>query len=447
MKHLFSAPTLTKQRDVCLYMEGTSTVSPSHAFEAVTDSATGTEHKVLRVRDMPVFRSGSFKDSVGDLTNWETVHIEQMVSNFAFLREQKIFGDVPVRQGHGSFFGDPMTGLVGHHDALRSQDIVAPDGNTYRYLLADFSLLTSEAQNAYLSGLWRNRSSEVGFFEDNNGTGYYPVYQGFAFVDIPAVQYLNLFGKDQKRSFSILVEKEIPMTAAPAAAPPTVNPDGSAAPADDNASGTTTPALPFQPPTLAQQHSAPANSPTPPAAAPANSPTPPAAPAQPFTFSCGGQQTSDFAAVQSYIAKVEGELSTLNAFKRDQIRVGRVNYVKGLAADKKILASQIGSDEAGKESGLIGLALTLSDEQFSAWSATYDALPVNPLFAHQASGGSDTPAENEKSQDEKNYETAKARVEWHRAGRMLDSDLKNTESYKTMIALAKKLGKPEGVEA
>lgn len=437
MKHKYSAPTvLSNQRNVCLYMEGASGVTPSHSFENVTDSSTGTETKVLRVRDMPVFRSGSFKDSMGDLTNWETVHIEQMVSNFSFLRDQKIFNDIPVRQGHGSFFGDPMTGLVGYHDAVRSQDIVAPDGNTYRYLLADFSLMTPEAQNAYLSGLWRNRSSEVGFYEDNNGTGYYPVYQGFAFVDIPAVQYLNLFNKDRQKNFSVLLEKEIDMTAAPAAAPPTnVNPDGTPAPSDTP--GTPASPLPFTPPTTPQSHAAPSNPPAP----------APAAPQAPFTFSCGGQQIHDFAAVQAYITKIEGDVSSLNSYKAEQIRAGRVNYVKGLATDNKILASQMGSDEVGKEDGLIGLALSLTDEQFSQWSATYDALPVNPLFSRQSSGGPDTPENNEKSEDEREYEKYKAQVEWHRAGRMLESNLINTESYKKMKALAKKLGKPEGAEA
>lgn len=432
-KHAYSAPALAAPaRNVILYSEGTGQFSPTHSFQTVKDEQTQVESQVLQVLGMPVFRTGSFKDSMGELSTWETLHIDQMVSSFSFLREHSIFPEVPVREGHGSFFGEPMTGLVGYHTGLSARDAVAPDGQTYRYILADFTLNKPEAQQAYLNGLWRNRSAEVGFYEDNKGTSYYPVFQGFAFVDIPAVQFLNLFGKEKQRSFSVLFEKEIPMSA-PVTPPvaPTLNPDGSIAPSGGGQLHGA-PALPI-PPVV-----------TPPAlVVPAGEPAAPVTPTAPGNaqFTCNGQQTSDFAAVQSYITKLETDAASFNAFKADQTRIGRVAFVKKLAADKKILASQVGSDEAGKETGLIGLALTLDEAQFTTWSATYESLPVNPLFTTQPSGGGTDPAEGDLSDDEKEYKAAKDRVEWHRSARMPQPDLENTESWKTYKRLHESLKK------
>lgn len=427
----------TAKRNVVLYLQGSSQFNPTWVFEDITDQNTNETLRVLRVRDMPVFRSGTFKDSFGDETTWELLHIEQMKATFDFLRDNKGFPEVPVREGHGSFFGDPMTGLVGYHDALRTMDATAPDGNTYRYLLADFTIYKEEHQQAFLSGLWKNRSSEVGYYETNDGTGFWPTYQGFAFVDIPAVQYLNLFGKNKQRSFRILLEKEFAMpeeASGTPGAPPTIDPDGSAAPGNTSEGGST--------PTE-DEDGTPAAAP-----APTTEPAPAPAPEAPsnedeqqfrapgsgtFTFQCGGQALSDYAAVQAYIAKIETENLSHVEFRNEARKIARTNYVHKLAEDGKIVAGMVDD--------LIEDALSRTDEQFEKFKVMYDKAPVLSIFQRHASAGSLTPAENELSEDEREFIAACERVQWHRAAGTLASQLADTESYKTMTRLAEKLGK------
>lgn len=444
-QHAFGAPAVDAgNRNVVLYMQGDHQFSPSWFFEDITDPQTQNVATVLRVKDMPVFRSGSFKDSLGDLTTWETLHIDQMAATFTFLKDQQVFADVPVREGHGSFFGDPMTGLVGYHDALRTQDAKAPDGNTYRYLLADFTIYDPQNQQAFLSGKWRNRSSEVGYYETNDGTGYYPVYQGFAFVDIPAVNYLNLFSKEKQRSFSVLLERDIKMD--PDEQPnggTTTEPDGSPAPQNEPVG---TPAAPNTEgngntePNESQendgQQGTPQNEPVTP---PAPTPVPPAAngdhsaPTAPHVFNCGGNQTSDFAAVQNYISGLETEVNGLRTFRTETLTAGRKNFVSQLAKDKKILGSQV--------EGMTAHALSLTDEQFSAFTAMYKDSPVLPLFGEH--GGSSGSPENveDLTKDEREFKQVEQQVNWHRMSGMREDDVAQTLSYKRYVELGKALGK------
>lgn len=442
MTKMLSAPSAeNNKRNVVLYAQGDMQFSPSWFFEDVTDQNTKETTRVLRVKSMPVFRSGSFKDSMGDISTWESIHIEQMKSSFEFLRANAGFTDVPVREGHGSFFGDPMTGLVGYHDALTTRDAVAPDGNTYRYLLADFSIYKEEHQRNFLSGLWKNRSSEVGYYETNDGTGYWPVYQGFAFVDIPAVQYLNLFGKNKQRSFSILLEREFSMQPESGNAPetpPTQNPDGSPAPNADPEPSTNP-----EPSTDPAPNTDPVTPPAPPTEpAPNTDPaTPPVEPAQfnknggTVYFNCGGQNLSDFAQVQAYITKIETENASHLAFRSEATKLARTSYVKQLATDGKIVAAMVDD--------LIEDALSRTDEQFEKFRSMYDKAPALSLFQRHAQAGGVIPGEDEISADEKEYRAACDRVAWHRQAGTLESDLIETESYKTMTRLATKLGKAQ----
>lgn len=230
---------------------------------------------------------------------------------------------------------------------------------------------------------------------------------------------------------------------APAATPPapqTVNPDGSAAPSGGNQPGTQKHAgniLPI-PPAGTPAPGTPPPTPDPSPAPPTPTPTP--APGN-FSFNCAGQQTSDFAAVQSYIAKLEADSASFAQFRAEQTRAVRVDFVKGLATEKKILASQIGETEKGKETGLVAVALGLSDEAFAQFSASYAALPVNPIFANQATGGTD-PSNSDVSADEKAYAEAKSRVEWHRSAKRDEEFIKTTDSWKTYERLHVALGKP-----
>jgi hypothetical protein len=192
----------------------------------------GKEVTSLRLEGVPVFRSGTFRDSWGEQTTWEQMHMAQMVANFNFLRNQQIFADVPVRKGHGSFLGDPMDSLIGYMDGMSNQDLVSKvDGVTYNYLLADYDILDPEAMDKIESGLWRNRSAEIGTFVTNNEAAYTPTFMGFAYVDIPAVEGLNgLFSKN--RDFAVVkAPKEQTMAAKATPSTDTSKDDAVATPA------------------------------------------------------------------------------------------------------------------------------------------------------------------------------------------------------------------------
>ena len=74
-------------------------------FFAKGKNASGGEQQVLRVEGMPVFRSGTFRDSMGFQNTWESMHMREMVLHYNHLKDSGIFADVPVRAGHPAFFG------------------------------------------------------------------------------------------------------------------------------------------------------------------------------------------------------------------------------------------------------------------------------------------------------------------------------------------------------
>lgn len=318
---------------------------------------------VLQLTDVPVFHSGTFRDSWGDLNTWEGLHISQMVLNFDYLKGNRTFDQVPVRKGHGSFLSEPMDGLIGWHSGLRVADLQSPsDGLTYTYLLADYYIFDKDAADNVDAGNWPNRSSEIGTYVNNAQTEYWPCYMGFAYVDIPAVEGLN-FSKYQRDAgtakFSILIDnpKEF---------------------------GVTSPTSPTGAPELP----APGASTQSASAAPGNSGTP----TQPLQFSVGGRSTTDYAAVQAHIIQLEGRNATLEQFASESARTGRLNFVSSLATEGKILQSQVGTQEAGKETGLTAHVLTLDDTQFAAFKNIYASLPVNSLLAnHGNSNGTGSP--------------------------------------------------------
>jgi hypothetical protein len=328
---------LPQKPSVAWFHSGDYGFEPTKKF-AIADGGKN----VLQLSDVPVFRSGAFRDSMGDLNTWESLHMQQMKSNFDYLVSNKTFSQVPVRRGHGSFFSDPMDSLIGWHTGIRSQEMQSPvDGLTYTYLLADYYVFDQAAAENIDAGNWPNRSSEVGTYVNNVATEYWPCYMGFAYVDIPAVEGLNFskYKKDAGPKFSILIDnpKEFGVTQmTPPAAPP---------------------ALPE--PQL---------------------PVAPAGPTQPLSFSIGGKSSSDYAAVQAHIVHLEGRNATLEQFATESARTGRLNFVSALAADGKILQTQVGDQEVGKETGLTAHVVSLDDAQFSAFKAIYEAIPPNALL-------------------------------------------------------------------
>ena len=81
--------------------------SPSAGTWSVSDGANG--NKILH--DVPVFRAGTFRDSLGLQRTWDPEHLFQMVQNFEALRAKGILPNVPVRVDH-SFSADKVIGWI-----------------------------------------------------------------------------------------------------------------------------------------------------------------------------------------------------------------------------------------------------------------------------------------------------------------------------------------------
>lgn len=354
-------------------------------------NAAGQEVDALVVEDEPVFRSGTFRDSMGFQHTWEGIHMDQMVAHFEMLRSRGIFADVPVRAGHGSFFGDPIDRVIGYHTGLRVEKRVNPtDGKEYEYLLASYEILDPDAINKISSSLWRNRSAEVGPYLTNDEAEFWPVYSGVAYVDIPAVEGLNQFSKANGvgEKFSIFMlgnEKEAPV-------------------GDENKTGG-----PQVDPALFAK---------------AN-----------FTFTIGGRQTNDFAAVQAHITEVEGKLTTLETAQNEAKEANRAAFIKGLAEGQapKILASQIDSISA--------FAMKLDDEGWTQFQKAYEVAPATPVTAQhgqQTPAGQAAPASVPAAQGastEGEVTTLEEIIAHHKRANMPREALEGTTTFKRLKAI------------
>ncbi|AKC02933.1 head maturation protease [Gordonia phage GordDuk1] len=344
--------------------------------------------KVLGIKDVPVFRSGNFRDSMGFPHEYDGEAMRLMVSNFDHLRAQKIFSDVPVRNGHPSPFRSRMQELVGYVVGLRTEDRTAPhDGNVYTYLLAEFEILDESAQEKIESGLWRNRSSEIGVYHDNREIEYAPAFLGVAYVDIPAVEGLNGFSKDENDDVHFIME--------------------------DNMSGAITPPLPKG--------------------------------NEPFSFTLGKQNgITDGAAVQEYINQIENEnekftkqvtdLTTENTalkeFQTKVITAEREDFVSSLIDGGKVLAS--------KKDSLIALAKGLNEDQFEAWKDSFEDTPAKEILGSYGNQESNKPAAGSEPSAE---EIAESEFEANKrvvsalanSGMSLDN-VKATTAYKSVVA-------------
>lgn len=349
-----------------------------------------------------VFRSGTFSDSMGYENTWEEMHLNQMVTNWEHLRNNGTFENVPVRDGHPGWLinGTPGTGkVVGWHTALKVEKRVAPhDGAEYSYLLADYEILDEEAKAAIESGLWRNRSSEIGTYLTNNKAEHWPVYMGVAYVDIPAVEGLN-FSAQQTSGHTPRVyvmfdnSKEKSVGDNPAAAPQQGTQQPSTAPA------------------ATAQHGAPAAT------------AAPAAPA--FVFKVNGLDTSDFASVQAHITALEG-------FRSDTTKSNRENFVTALAAANKIPATQL--DEF--KNHVVGL----TPEGFESFSKLYGEVDVPALLAKHV-----TPASNDGGQSPAQHGAQQAtatevvilkeQIAMHKAAGTPRDTIKKMPVYTKLIAL------------
>jgi hypothetical protein len=337
------------RRNVALFSLAENQPSkPKFRFEKRKFEGKTEESDVLIIEDLPVFRSGTFRDSMGYQHTWESIHMSQMVAHFDLLRSRGILLDVPTRRGHPSFLTNSLDEVIGYHTGLRVETRTSPvDGEDYEYLLATFEVMDPDAITKISSGLWRNVSAEVGGFLSNNETEFWPVYQGVAYVDIPAVEGLRSFNNHNGvgKTFSLMLDtdKEAPV----------------AGENDKNGTGSGTPA-----PQVDVAYHTRAS----------------------FTFSIGGKQTNDFAAVQAHITSIEAQNSTLVAAQAEAKTANRKAFIKGLAEGPtpKILAAQIPHIE--------GYALNMDDDSWTAFQKAHEDAPaLASVSEHGNPGGAQNP--------------------------------------------------------
>lgn len=407
-----STATLAREarRNVALFSQ-TFTGGPHFKmYRVVREHAAdkgGGKYEVLVIEKMPVFRSGTFRDSMGFQHTWEDIHMQHMVEHFGLLRDRGVLEHVPIRKGHPGFFtsgAEIQDSLIGYHTALSTERMKNPvDGQEYNYLLADYEILDPDAIVKIERGLWRNMSAEVGTWFTNDEAEYWPVYQGVAYVDFSAVEglknYASANGVGDK--YSLMIDKELSVGA--------------------EATSTTqvaTPPAPVPSPPVVQLPAAPV------VAAPAVAEHSQAAPTFEFTLSTG-VKTTDFAAVQA-------DLAALATFQKESIESGRKMFAKQLSDDNKILAKDLEKAE--------NYCLSLTSEQFEAYKELMTSAPAVPALGVHAEGTSNhsggTPAGGEPKEPDE-IETGLAIIKQFQASGMKPEQIKATPTYVKLAAANK----------
>lgn len=151
--------------------------SDTHSYGMTVGDYLSAED-VRTIRNVEIFKAGSFRDSSGELSTWEIDHLHQMVDNFHQLRQLDRLPNVPVRLDHTRSIKD----VVGYITDLRV------NGDK---LVADIEFTDQRAMEMYSSGTLRSRSIEIRGYEDNSQAFHWPVVAGLAFVDLPAVEGLH----------------------------------------------------------------------------------------------------------------------------------------------------------------------------------------------------------------------------------------------------------------
>jgi len=351
--------TPERNKKASIYAFGNySSANFAFAFERQPDTNTAA------VRNLPVFRAGTFADSAGAVQTWEVDNLQEMVDNFAAL--QDVFPNVPVRLDHTR----SVQSIVGYMDGLRV------DGDL---LLADFTFTEPEAADRWERGSYRSRSSEIGYFQTNEGDGHWPVFQGFAFVDIPAVE--GLYAKSES-TINFFTEAPMPTTS-------------STIPLVDPAASAVTPEAPetaeFTKPLVAAK------------------------------FTVNGVETSDPVEVQAYIARME-------TFAKEQNEAARSSFAAKLVEDRKLIAPQL---EAMTE-----FALSLDDAQFSKLENVFSSAAVLPVLEDHSAGTITNPnGESTISDLDQQIADAEEVVQMHTRAGLTEDQVKATSSYQKLAAL------------
>jgi hypothetical protein len=339
---------------------------------------------VLILERLAMFRSGTFRDSTGYQMTYDPLHMKQIVDNYEWLRDKKIFDDIPVRDGHPGWLIHGLEGngkVVGWHDKVWTETLTAPHDDTeYDYILADIRITDPSAAASIENGTWRNRSAEIGRYTTNTEAEFWPVYMGVAYVDIPAVEGLKFSSSNttpDRQVYVFMDSKETGVGTEPTTT--TGQPQG-------------TPLLGVTP--------------------------------APQAFSINGQSLTDPVVVQNHITALE-------KFQAETVEGNRVAFVTGLAASNKILATQVDS--------LTAFAKGLNGEQFVAWQATFEAAPVQPVLGQHASGTTnpENTAQNQPTAAPAQEVTDLEVVKMHKHAGTPKAQIEAGASYKRLQAAGK----------
>lgn len=354
-----------------------------------------------------VFRTGTFRDSLGLQHTWDADHLRQMVRNFHNLRSRGVFPNVPVRADHSS----SVNSLVGYIVDLQVDDAGG-------FLMADLEITEPSAVERLRRGTYRARSLEIGAYETNDESVYWPTVMGLAFVDIPAVEGLHRSPMAANSTSSVFAthneEADMPTATVNETTPqtPENDPEGSPAPQTapetqpaevvgepEEGDGGEVPDVPSQTPEgepyIEEEEQARYRA----------------------SFRIAGRTVSDFATVQSHI-------DALERFQRETRDEHRRNFVRQLAADRRIAGTQIDS--------LTEHALSLTDAQWHAFAAVYESAPPLQLFGNHGQGVTN-PAGEDSNEDE--IAVLEETVAMHRRSGLSDEALSKTASYRKLEAL------------
>jgi hypothetical protein len=338
-------------------------------FERIEGAGAGGP--IGSVKGLKIFKAGTFRDSRGRQATWTADHLKQMVDHHNLLKANAMLPDVPVRQDHDS----GAAGVLGYFESLRT------DG---QHLFADLNITEPEGAQKIERGTYRGRSIEVGMFEANDESMYWPVVLGLAFVDIPAVEGLFENGTASSNvSYFIISEAQMSTT---------------------NTS------------TFSKEHVDFAT-----ACAYAQGLADAPSDKAPAMFKISGTETGDPVAVQAHIVALE-------KFQGETAEANRKAFVASLATDGKILATQVDA--------MTVLAMTMDDSQFGAFQASYKDAPKNPVFAQHNSNGNDGRTADDDAKEE--IAILEETVANHRRAGMKDDILATTSSFKRLQLLKSK---------
>jgi hypothetical protein len=332
------------------------------------------------VRRARIFRVGEHTDSAGRVREWSHEDLDKAVQNFAYLKATSL-PDIPLRIDHSISMRDVVGWILNVY-----RDDSEPD-----FLFCDWEFTEPDAAEKWRRRTFRGRSIEIGHYRTDEGNVLFPVVLGLAFVDIPAVGGLFRRPVASDQSAGGLAPSDAP----PGNGPPSTDPHnhgGSMTKSNESQAQDGTPEAPT-----------------------------------PHVFRVGGQEVSDYAAVQSHIASLESQVAALEAFRMETIEQGRRDFVKTLASQGKIANTQIDA--------LSDLATTMTDEQFEAFRKGYESAPVSNLFGRHQTTPQGSPDEGQTDPVSEEIETLEEIVANHRRRGMPEDEIKTTKSFRRLMEL------------